>query len=67
MLIDFFNIANENNVILGDECCRFVFQKIIIALNKLHCSGIAHRDIKPENIMITHDFKIKLIDLGYGT
>jgi len=37
------------------------------AMHKMHAAGIAHRDIKPENIMLTNDFKIKMIDLGYGT
>lgn len=37
-----------------------------MALHKLHSSGVAHRDIKPENIILTEDYKIKLIDLGYG-
>ena len=32
----------------------------------MHSNGIAHRDIKPENIMLTHDYKVKVIDLGYG-
>jgi len=32
----------------------------------MHAAGIAHRDIKPENIILTENFDIKLIDLGYG-
>ena len=51
---------------MDDEHCRFIFNKIAIALHKLHSNGVAHRDIKPENIILTPDFKIKIIDFGFG-
>ena len=62
-MIDFFNNAGER---LSDEYCRYIFNKVAKALHKLHRAGLAHRDIKPENIILTHDYKVKLIDLGYG-
>ena len=62
-LIDFFNQAKS---ITDEKDLRFIFMQIADALSKLHSAGIAHRDIKPENIMITKDFTIKVIDLGYG-
>lgn len=42
------------------EICR----RILSALLALHDYGYIHRDIDPSNIMLTHDGKIKLIDLG---
>ena len=63
-LIDFFN--NSRTVSRDDRLCRYIFNKVAIALHKLHSAGVAHRDIKPENVILTEDFKIKLIDLGYG-
>ena len=65
-LITFFNTALLMGKKLGDRFCRRVFKQVALALHKLHSKGIAHRDIKPENIMITEDFKIKLIDLGFS-
>lgn len=62
-LIDFFNQAKG---IKDEKDLRFIFMQIADALNKLHSAGVAHRDIKPENIMLTEDFTIKVIDLGYG-
>ena len=43
-----------------------MFVEIGKGIHHLHKAGIAHRDIKPENIMITTDYKLKIIDLGYG-
>ena len=65
-LIDFFNSALQAKMRLDDRFCRYIFTKVILALHKLHSAGVAHRDIKPENIMLTYDYKIKIIDLGYG-
>ena len=36
-----------------------------MCLHQLHRAGIAHRDIKPENVMLTEDFDVKIIDMGY--
>ena len=51
---------------LNDRYCRYIFRKIADSLHKLHSNGVAHRDIKPENIMLTPDYEIMLVDLGYG-
>jgi len=61
-LIEFLNQCKRQD----DTFVRYIFIKIAQALQQLHAAGIAHRDIKPENIILTEDFNIKLIDLGYG-
>ena len=47
-----------------ESILRFIFKEIVKALNGLHKAGLAHRDIKLENIMITHNYEVRLIDLG---
>ena len=61
-LIEFLNQSKRQD----DVFIRYIFIKISQALHQLHMAGIAHRDIKPENIILTENFDIKLIDLGYA-
>ena len=60
-LFDFFN-----NFSLDDSALRYIWTQVIHIVNELHSVGIAHRDLKPENIMITQEFDIKVIDLGFA-
>jgi len=61
-LLEFLNECDE----LDDPTLRYIFLQVATAIHALHKAGIAHRDIKPENVMVTADFKIKIIDLGFG-
>ena len=60
-LFDFFIKMNSQD----DQYLRYIFRKVAFCLHKLHQQRIAHRDIKPENVMLTEDFEVKIIDLGY--
>ena len=60
-LFDFFIKMNSQE----DLYVRYIFRKVAFCLHKLHKAGIAHRDIKPENVMLTENFEVKIIDLGY--
>lgn len=61
-LLEFLNETED----IDDSVIRYIFLQIANALHQLHKAGIAHRDIKPENVMLTEDFEIKLIDVGFG-
>ena len=43
-----------------------IFKQIFDAMNYIHKKNIAHRDIKLENILMTKNYEIKIIDLGFG-
>jgi len=63
--VELLEFLNESDG-LDSETLRYIFLQVGATLHQLHKAGIAHRDIKLENIMITEDFEVKLIDLGYG-
>ncbi|CAD5212643.1 unnamed protein product [Bursaphelenchus okinawaensis] len=50
---------------LGLKLTRFFAAQLVLAIDYLHCEGMAYRDLKPENIMVDRDGYIKLIDFGY--
>jgi eukaryotic-like serine/threonine-protein kinase len=46
-----------------ETACRYAIQ-IAEALHHISLLGFVHRDVKPNNVLITHDGKVKLLDLG---
>lgn len=46
------------NVILN------IMLPVMLALEQVHNTGVLHRDISPDNILITKNFKSKLLDFG---
>ncbi|MEN0063260.1 MAG: serine/threonine-protein kinase [Myxococcota bacterium] len=41
--------------------------QVLSALEHLHSLGIVHGDLKPSNVMVDHDDRVRLIDLGVAS
>lgn len=46
------------------EIVKYYSAQIVGVLQFIHFNGIVHRDLKPQNILISRDFRLKLIDFG---
>mmetsp|Transcript_18564 Transcript_18564/g.16166 ORF Transcript_18564/g.16166 Transcript_18564/m.16166 type:complete len:307 (+) Transcript_18564:120-1040(+) len=62
---DFSTLAKDIEFGADPKLSRTYFGQIMSALQYLHSKGFAHMDIKPENMILTQDFKLKLIDFEF--
>ena len=62
--IDLRQYAKTQGGYLSPQVLFPLLKDVIHALNEVHKENIIHRDISPDNIMISHDFKAKVIDFG---
>ncbi len=46
--------------------CNLENYMIYLALEFLHCHGVAHLDIKPENLLIDKNFQLHIADFGFA-
>ena len=60
---DLFYLIRDNGPLAPRKACE-VFRQIADALSEAHRLGLVHRDIKPSNILITPDWKAKVLDFG---
>ena len=59
------NNGNGSWYKLSIKLQRYLARQVCSAIFKLHTQEeLAHGDIKPDNMVMTHDFKIALTDLG---
>ncbi len=62
--IDMKHYAEAKGGRISPEELFSILRDVLIALHKVHQVNIIHRDISPDNIMLTRDYKAKLIDFG---
>lgn len=61
------SLADKIDILKTDKINTLkIFLHACKGVEALHESGICHRDIKPANILVSHDNKILIADLGLG-
>ena len=60
---DLFDLVRDSGPLAPRVACD-VFRQIADALSEAHRLGLIHRDIKPSNILVTPDWKAKVLDFG---
>jgi eukaryotic-like serine/threonine-protein kinase len=43
---------------------REIAEQTAAGLAAIHAKGIVHRDLKPENVLLSHDHRVRVMDLG---
>ncbi|MFM7148957.1 MAG: serine/threonine-protein kinase, partial [Gemmataceae bacterium] len=61
--LDLGRYVEKHGPLPVSTACNYILQAAR-ALQYAHERGLIHRDIKPQNLMLTPDFRIKLLDFG---
>ena len=64
---ELFNYIYCANSGLSERHSKFIFAKILKAIQACHSKGICHRDLKMENILVDANFSPKICDFGFAT
>jgi serine/threonine-protein kinase len=51
---------------MAEEVAIPIFLQILNTVDYLHGKNLLHLDIKPNNIMVLHDRRIKILDMGFS-
>lgn len=52
---------------LSEAAARTIFQQLAVALDWVHCAGIAHRDVKLDNLLLAgSQHAVQLVDFGWS-
>jgi len=62
-----YSLLNLMNDIATEESVQYIFTELLKAVSQIHSWGFYHWDIKPDNILLTKDYKLKIIDFGFCT
>ena len=63
---DLFHYIKKSNG-LDERTAKFIFYKILKAVEQCHSQGICHRDLKLENILLDENNNPILCDFGFAT
>jgi serine/threonine protein kinase len=61
---DLESYLKKNKPPLQEEIVLKFFSQLVSGLSYAHSFKIIHRDLKPDNILLTKEFKIKIIDFN---
>lgn len=56
----------RKSIFMSEDNSRFYLAEIVLAVEKMHKSGIIYRDLKPQNILIDQSGHVKIIDFGFA-
>jgi serine/threonine protein kinase len=62
--VDGVTLASLIHEGLASEQCLRLLAQTMSALVAAEGAGVAHRDVKPENILVSKDWRVKLMDFG---
>lgn len=63
-LASYVDVEGGSKHVLPEPIIRNIVYQILDALQYMHSNNIGHRDLKPNNIMLTNDYRVRIIDLG---
>ena len=49
---------------LDERTARFLFRRLAEGVDHMHRNDMFHRDLKLENIVLTEDYRPKIMDFG---
>ena len=52
---------------LPPDAALAILRPLAAAVDHLHAQGVIHRDVKPANVMLDHEDRVKLTDLGIAS
>ena len=62
-----YNYIKCNNMGFNETTCKFIFYKILQAIQILNKNGISYKDLEIKNILLDDNFNIKISNFGHSS